>query len=308
MTGREDAALVPVADGVFAWVQADGSWWVNNAGVVAAGEGVVLVDTCATERRTRALIEAVDEVTGGAPIRFVVNTHQHGDHTYGNSVLPASTVIVGHENAREGLLADPVIHGCPPFWDPVPDWGDVVCRPPTVTTSSGLTVHAGARRVELRHPGFAAHTTGDLVAWLPEQRVLFAGDLLFNGVTPLVFMGSLEGALRALDWIAGFEPEHVVPGHGPLIDARSLPEVLETHRRYYRLVLEAASEGLRAGLSPLEAARSCELGAFAQLPDAERIVLNLHRAYVDAHGTELDLIQSFADAVTYNGGPMHTTV
>jgi cyclase len=76
-------------------------------------------------------------------------------------------------------------------------------------------VHLGDRRVDVEHPGQPAHTTGDLVVWLPDVRVLFAGDLLFHQVTPLVFMGSVDGALRALDWIAAFEPAHVV-NNGPM--------------------------------------------------------------------------------------------
>jgi cyclase len=146
------------------------------------------------------------------------------------------------------------------------------------------------------------------VAWLPRQRILFTGDLLFNGVTPLVLTGSVDGALRALDWIAGFGPEHVIPGHGPVISAAALPGVLDTQRRYYQLVLDTAREGLRAGLPPLEAARRCELGRFAGLPDAERIVLNLHRAYAEAEGTEPDLVRAFTDAVAYHGGPLPTSV
>jgi len=138
--------------------------------------------------------------------------------------------------------------------------------------------------------------------------VLFAGDLLFHRVTPLVFMGSLDGALRSLDWIASFAPEHVVPGHGPVIDAHALPAVLDQHRAYYRLVHTTAQAGLRDGLTPLQAARACHLGPFADLPDAERIVLNLHRAYADTTGHPFDLPQAFTDAITYNSGPLHTQV
>jgi len=300
--------LVSVAGGVFAWVQPDGSWWINNAGAIATGDGVILIDTCATERRTRALLRAVGEATEGAPVTFAVSTHLHGDHTHGNSLLPDATVIIGHDATRAGVLADPVIDGCPPFWDPVPDWGRVTRRPPALTTRTGLTLHAAGRRVELRHPGYPAHTAGDLAAWLPGEAVLFAGDLLFHQVTPLVFMGSLDGALRALDWIAGFRPAHVVPGHGPLIDAAALPGVLGTHRRYYRLVLETARAGLRDGLTPLDAARRCPLGPFGHLPDRERIVLNLHRAYADLTGIDMDLARAFADAMAFNGGPMRTAV
>lgn len=201
-----------------------------------------------------------------------------------------------------------MIDECPPFWDPVPDWGNVTRRPPVLTTTSGLTIHHGNQQVELHHPGYRAHTAGDLAAWLPRQRVLFTGDLLFNQVTPLVLMGSVDGARRALDWIAGFAPDHVVPDHGPLIGAPDLPGVLAAHDRYYQLILDTARAGLRDGLPPLDSARRCELGTFAGLPDAERIVLNLHRAYADAASHEPDLVQAFTDTVAYHGRPMRTAV
>lgn len=300
-TSVDAAALREIVPGVFAWTQPDGSWWINNAGAVAGDDGLVLVDTCATERRTRRFLDAV---AAHGPVRMAVNTHLHGDHTYGNSLLPAATVIIAHEETRAGQLVDPIIDGCPPFWSPLPDWGAVTRRVADVVLRSELTVFNGGRRIELRHPGYTAHTPGDVVAWLPEERVLFAGDLLFHGLTPLVFIGSVEGALRSLDWIAAFEPEHVVPGHGPLITGEALAGVLAEHERYYRLVQSA----VREGLGPLEAARRTDLGEFAGWADAERLVLNLHRAYADAAGAEVDLVAALTDAMTWNGGPLRTCV
>lgn len=308
MKGHDAASLTAVGDKVFAWIQPDGSWWINNAGAIATDDGVLLVDTCATDGRTRALLAAVSDATDDAPIVFAVNTHMHGDHTYGNSLLPEATIIVGHDNTRDGVLNDTVIDGCPPFWQPVPDWGDVTRRAPTLTTSTDITLHLGDQTIELVHPGYPAHTSGDLVVWLPGQRVLFTGDLLFHRVTPLVFMGSVDGALSALDWIAQFEPAYVVPGHGPLIDSDILPGVLDEHRRYYRLVVAAADAGLFHGLDPLAAARNYPLDSFAGLPDAERFVLNLHRVYADRRATDVDILAAFSDAVAFNGGPMHTAV
>ncbi|HTJ39659.1 MAG TPA: MBL fold metallo-hydrolase [Dactylosporangium sp.] len=300
--------LETVVPGVHAWVQPDGTWWVNNAGAVAGGGEVFLVDTCATEARTRRFLAAVAEAAPGAPIRMAVNTHQHGDHTYGNSLLSESTVLIGQEHMREALRTDPIIDGCPPFWQPVPDWGDVTRRVPDISVRDRLTVYAGGTAVELLHPGEPAHTTGDLVAWLPGERVLFTGDLVFSGLTPLVFMGSVPGALRALDWMAGLGPEHVVPGHGPLLRGGEIGPAFAMLRRYYEFVLEAAAAGRAAGRTPLEAARACDLGEFAAWADAERIVLNLHRAYADAAGAEMDLIAALSDAVAWRGGPMPTSV
>lgn len=303
------ASLVPVADGVLAWVQPDGSWWINNAGVVLGDDGPVLIDTCATEERTRRFLAAVDEVSGGAAVRVAVNTHLHGDHCYGNSLLPDSAVIVGHEATREGLLADFVLANTPPIWSPTPRWGDVTVRPPTVVLRDELAVFAGGRRIELRHPGYPAHTIGDVVAWVPDDGVLFTGDLVFNQVTPLVVMGSLDGAMRSLDWVASFGAVHVVPGHGELVAGADLGDVLDAHARYYRFVLKTARTGRANGFSPLEAARQADLGEFAAWPDRERLVMNLHRAYAEVNGSEVvNIYAALKDAIAYHGGPLRCVV
>lgn len=300
-------ALHEVSDGVHAWVQPDGTWWVNNTGAVTGSDGTVVIDTCATATRTQRFLDALATATGGAPVRVAVNTHEHGDHTYGNSLLPETTVLIGHENMRARLLADTVIDGCPPVWEPLPDWGPVTRRAPDLVTRGDLTVYLGGRHIELLHPGHPAHTTGDLVAWLPGERVLFAGDLVFHGLTPLVFAGSVDGALQSLDWLAALDPGLLVPGHGPLVTSADLPRVLDEHARYYRFVLDTAAAGRRDGLGPLEAARRAGLGEFAGWPDAERLVLNLHRAYAEAEDRELDLADAFGDALTWNGGRPLTT-
>ncbi|SMC85214.1 MBL fold metallo-hydrolase [Kibdelosporangium aridum] len=300
-----EPALHEVAAGVYAWVQPDGSWWLNNAGAVHSGSSVVLVDTCATRRRTTLFLDAVAAATNGASIDLAVNTHLHGDHTYGNALLPASTVIVSQTHTRNGLLADFILKNTPPVWSPSPDWGISEIRAATVTFDSSLTLHAGEVEVSLEHPGYSAHTPGDAIAWVPSAKVLFTGDLIFNQVTPLVFMGSVSGALRSLEWLRNFPASYIVPGHGPLLEGPDFGEVLDTHARYYKMVQATAASGLDRGWTPLDAAKDLDLGEFATLPDAERIVLNLHRAYAEATNTEMNLLAAISDAVTYNGGPLH---
>ncbi|MFD2420054.1 MBL fold metallo-hydrolase [Amycolatopsis pigmentata] len=302
------STLAEVTDGVHAWVQPDGTWWVNNAGFVHHDDAILLVDTCATKNRTSALLAAASKATRDAPIKWAVNTHQHGDHTYGNGLLPGSTVLIGHENMRAGLRDDPIFDACPPIWTPVPDWGVERRRLPELVFESTLTVHLGDLRVDLHHPGHPAHTSGDVIVHVPGKQVLFAGDLLFNGLTPMLLMGSVDGARRALEWIASFEPRHIVPGHGPVIGSSELDRVLAEHDRYYRLVAATAAEGLTRGLSPLDAARNCDLGEFTGWADAERLVLNVHKAYADHRGAEVDLVAAFSDAMTWHGGQLPTTV
>lgn len=301
-------ALVEVTDGVHAWVQPDGTWWINNAGAVTTAEGTLIVDTCATAERTRRFLDAVAAATGDVPMRFAVNTHEHGDHTYGNWLLPETTTLFGHPNMRANLAVDFVIDECPPIWEPVPDWEAEHRRLPDVTLTGDTTVHLDERTIEVRHPGHDAHTTGDLIVWLPDDAVLFTGDLVFHGLTPLVMAGSVSGALRTLAWIAEFEPAHLIPGHGPLVTRDALAGVLADHERYYSFVIDLADRAVTDGLSPLDAVEAADLGEFADWDDAERIVLNLHRGIAEAGGPEFDLLAAFGDAMTFNGGPLTTHV
>ena len=190
-------SLEEVADHVFAYVQPDGTWWINNTGFVVGEEGVVAVDTCATEVRTRLFLEHVGSVTS-EPLRVLVNTHHHGDHTHGN-YLTHPAAIIGHDRCREEMIAAGIHTYEGVFGDPPPDWGDLELAPPMLTFSDHMHVHTGEMRIELQYIGTPAHTNNDIVAWLPDQGALFSGDLVFNGGTPFVLMGSVSGALEAIE-------------------------------------------------------------------------------------------------------------
>jgi cyclase len=138
--------------------------------------------------------------------------------------------------------------------------------------------------------------------WLPEQSVLFAGDLVFNGGTPFLLMGSISGAIRAVESLRGLGPRTVVPGHGQICG----PEVFDAVLGYVRFVQGHAVAAREAGLSPLEAARQIDLGPYSELLDSERLVGNLHRAYADLDGASVDLFAALADMVAFNGGKLRT--
>ncbi len=290
--------VIEVADRVFAYIQPDGSWWINNTGFVIGAHLVVSIDTCATEARTAAYLDAIEAVAGTTP-RVLVNTHHHGDHTNGNCLLPFATII-GHERCRRLILESGILR-IDGIWEPV-EWGDLTAAPPFVTFEERLNVYVDDLLVELHHFGTAAHTTNDVVAWIPDRGVLFSGDLLFKGGTPFVLMGSVAGALTVLDRLAAFGADVIVPGHGPPCGADAIDDV----RAYLAFVQATAQQGASSGLSPLEAARGADLGRFAELTDAERLVGNLHRAYAErdgaAPGAAIDLVAALTDMVAYNGG------
>ncbi|HUC04076.1 MAG TPA: MBL fold metallo-hydrolase [Acidimicrobiales bacterium] len=287
-----------VGPGVFAYVQPDGSWWINNTGFVAGSRTIVSVDTCSTEQRTREYLATVERVAGSAP-RILVNTHHHGDHTNGNCLVPFATVI-GHHRCREEILATGILRP-EGLFEPV-EWGELAPDPPFVTFAERLDLFVDDVKIELIHLTDAAHTTNDVVAWIPEHRILFSGDLVFNGGTPFVVMGSVAGSLEALALLRALDPAVIVPGHG----APGGPELLETPVAYLRWLQDGAQRAFEAGLPPLEAARQLDLSPFAELLDPERLAGNLHRAYAEIGGTPpgapIDLLLAFGDMVTLNGG------
>ncbi|MCW2845860.1 MAG: fold metallo-hydrolase [Nocardioides sp.] len=294
-----DARLVEVSENIFAYLQPDGSWWINNAGFFVGKNGVVSIDGCSTAARTNRYIETIATVSS-KPVHTLVNTHHHGDHTFGNYLFDSATIL-GHEKTREDVLH----YGLPfdaPIFESV-EWGPVELAPPFVTYQSEVKVWVDDLPVELSYVGQPAHTTNDSIVWVPDRSVLFVGDLLFNGGTPFLLMGSVAGAIEVLENVIKPIPATtIVPGHGDVCGPELIDDVLD----YLRFVMAVAEDGVRSGVSPLEAARETQLGRFAHLLDPERIVGNLHRAYAElngaAPGARIDTRAALAEMVTYNGG------
>lgn len=299
--GLTTERTVEVADGVHAYLQEPGGWCMSNAGIVVGDDGAVVIDTLATERRATMLRATVDDLCTAAR-RVVVNTHHHGDHNFGNHLYGPQATIIAHERApaemRETGLA------LTQLW-PAVDWGDVRVTLPTATFRNRMTLTVGGRRLELIGAA-PAHTTNDVVVWLPDERVLFAGDIVLAGATPFTLMGSISGSIVAIERLRQLEPRTVVCGHGPVAG----PEVLDETIDYLRWVQALAAAGVRQNRTPLDIARDADAGRFAHLLDPERLVGNLHRAYAETDdsplGRPLDVIGIFHEMVAFNDGRLPT--
>ncbi len=293
-----DPRVEEVADGIFAYIQPDGSWWISNAGFMVGTTGIVSVDTCSTERRARDYLAAIRS-TSPRPVRTLINTHHHGDHTNGNYLFDTAT-IVAHESCRNEVIAagQPSYEG---VWSTIP-WGELSLAPPFLTYRERVTVWVDELRCEVVYVGTPAHTTNDSIVWIPDRSILFSGDLLFNGGTPFLLMGSISGAIEAVESLKTLNPQIIVPGHGDVCG----PEVIDRVLDYLHFVQSAAIAGRAADQSPLEAARRTDLGDFSTLLDKERIVGNLHRAYAELdgkpRGAAIDVRAALADMITFNGG------
>jgi cyclase len=205
-----------------------------------------------------------------------VNTHHHGDHTYGNWLLPPSATIVAHrscraEMLRAGLTVMQLFPGA--------DYGHVEVAPPTLTFEDRVSIWADDLEVQVIYVG-PAHTTGDCIIWVPARSVAFAGDLVFNGGQPLLVEGCAANYPAALDRLEQLDPRVIVPGHGPA----GGQELLAPMRRYAQWLNYYADDSFQAGLAPLEAARRADLGEFATWSEGERLVANIERAYSELRG------------------------
>ncbi len=291
--------LVEISDQVFAYLQDDGTWWINNTGFMVGSQGVTSIDACSTEARTRAYRDAIAR-TSPEPVRLLINTHHHGDHTFGNYLFDTAT-IVAHDRARQEML-DAGPPRSAPFWEDV-NWGDVRLDPPFLTFADELTVHVDDLQATVKHVGTPAHTTNDSIVWLPSRSVLFTGDLLFNGGTPFLLMGSVAGCIDVLETvITPLAPTTIVPGHGPVCGAELIGPTL----RYLRFVRDLAHRAVAENIGPLQAAQDTDLGQYAEWLDHERIVGNLHRACAEVKGLgrggKIDTRAALQDMVTFNGG------
>lgn len=301
--------LQDLGNGLYAWLQPDGSWGWSNAGLVVDGDQALLVDTLFDEPLTAAMLEAMRDATGIAPqgIGQLVNTHANGDHTHGNALVPNAQVIASSAAAREmaelppqlvaqlmagaragalGPAGEMLVEVFAPF-----DLATARGRAPTHTFDDEMTVTVGDKRVDLKRLG-PAHTAGDVAVHVPGDRTVFTGDILFVDVTPIMWAGPVSNWLAACDWILGLDVDWIVPGHGPMTDKPGVQRMQE----YLRYVDREARRRFDAGMTAQEAATDIALGEFRSWLDAERIAANVMALYREYAGdtTPPDVLQVFA--------------
>jgi cyclase len=281
--------LIAVADGIYAWIGAGGD---SNAGAVDTPHGLLAIDAQQYPRLARQFRNAL-QATTGKPIRALINTHCHLDHTAGNIVF-ADVPILAHDRTLAAMHANlgpkggahwtisdyatkiKMLFGqnlfdLVPEADPaqawfrqrigLPDYDTMTIAPPTETFADQFTFHLPDDTMHLNYWG-PAHCDGDIVVRLVKRKVVFLGDLLFHGRFPWLGDCDLSGLIDRLARVLTLDVEVVIPGHGMPTDLAQVARF-----RDMLVALRAAVDGaIRAGVSEEAAVREVRLPQYADIP------------------------------------------
>jgi glyoxylase-like metal-dependent hydrolase (beta-lactamase superfamily II) len=303
VTHADQPQLLTLAEGVYAWIGAGGD---SNAGAVATPEGLLVIDTQQYPRLAQQFRDALRAKTG-QPLRTIINTHCHLDHTSGNVVF-ADVPILAHEKTLSALerglgqkagdrwtimdyptkvrmLFGQNIFELVPENDPaqswfrarisLPDYDTVVIAPPTETFTDQFSFHLPHDTVRLSYFG-PAHCDGDVVVHLEQSKVVFLGDLQFYGRFPWLGDCDLNGWINTLERVLALDVAMVVPGHGmptTLLEVACFRDMLIALR-------DAVDRAIKAGLSEDAAVREVSLPQYSDIPRYQDwMPINIKSAY-----------------------------
>jgi cyclase len=310
--------------GHYAYLQPSGTWGFSNAGLLIDGDQSLLVDTLFDERLTAEMLDALKKVTrvGAGEITQLVNTHANGDHTFGNRLVKNAKIIATEASLHE------MEHEAPPemlasimaktaemgalgtyldaIFGPF-DFAGVHLRLPDETFTGDKTIRVGDKTVELIQVG-PAHTRGDLLVYMPSDKVLYTGDILFIGGTPIMWAGPIANWIAACDRILAMDVDIIVPGHGPVTDKSGVRSM-----RTYLVYVEAETRKRHAaGLPAWEAAQDIALAEFGKWEDPERIAVTVDTIYreLNADDSPRDVLELFDKMATLDRrfNPKRTSV
>jgi glyoxylase-like metal-dependent hydrolase (beta-lactamase superfamily II) len=306
MMNSSDAGLVELADGVHAFIGAGGD---SNSGAIRTPEGWIVLDAQQHVPLAEKFRAALED-TGPRSFLWLVLTHYHLDHTAGNSVFASDMPVLAHQitlekfqkilgagagvgrgdsftefEKRVSFLFGPNITRLIPASDPAWDWfrsrigepeyATFIAAPPTHTFADRFTFHLGRRSAVLEYLG-PAHCDGDIIVHLPEDGIVFVGDLLFVGRFPWLGDGDIEGWISALGRVAGLAVRQVVPGHGKPVGLKELGDF----RDMLTALRDGVAEALKAGMSEDEAVERIRLADYENLPRyPEWLPWNVRNAY-----------------------------
>jgi glyoxylase-like metal-dependent hydrolase (beta-lactamase superfamily II) len=292
---------VELSPGVYAWLLPDGTWGLSNAGLVVDGGVSLVIDTLYDLVLTGEMLEAmrVAEPEATKKIDYLINTHGDGDHWFGNELVDAgeiyaSTLTIEYISQTSPGLMALMTRVFPPAPTALGrmigkhfsryQFEGITPTYPNKAVSDRLSLSVGEKKVELIVVG-PAHTPGDMLVYLPEERILFAGDIVFVHGTPVVHSGPISRYIQVLQDVLNMDIDIVVPGHGPITDKSGVEAMIA----YLEYVYAESEKRYTSGMSARRAAGDIDLGEFLQWNEPDRIIYNVLAAYREFSKSQIDI-------------------
>lgn len=290
-----DHGLHDLGNGGFAWLQPDGGWGWSNAGLIVDGDRSLIVDTLFDKTLTRSMLDAMRRAapTAMAQVDILINTHSNGDHCNGNELVTGAQIISSKACADELAREDPsrmlqLLERAPQMGEvgefftycfQAFDFHGINQTLPTRTFEGELEVMVGDKIVHLKQVG-PAHTAGDILAYIPADKLIFTGDILFIEGHPILWAGPVQNWIDACDHMLALDVETIVPGHGPITGKNGV----QAMRDYLVYVRDEAKKRFDANMPVLEAALDISLTDYDSWGDGERIGVNVATLYKEFAG------------------------
>ncbi len=222
--------LTMIADGIYSYVGAQNPSPAHNfganAGIIIGRDGIVVVDTLISAKEAKRFIKDIRAVSD-KPVKYVVNTHDHLDHVLGNSEFAKlGATIVAQSDTKAAMVKNGpgLLQRAKYFGLSDEAMIGTIVVVPSLTFSDAMEIDLGDRKIELIHAG-PSHTAGSIIIYVPDSKVVFAGDILWTNYHPNMRDGDIQGWVKALDLIVSMDVMSIVPGHGPLSTKKDVADM-----------------------------------------------------------------------------------
>jgi cyclase len=213
-----------------------------NAGIIIGQDFLVAVDSLISSREAKRFIQDIHKISQ-KPVKFLVNTHYHLDHSLGNSEFAKlGASIIAQENDHKNMqkAGEGMLHYAKQSGLSDQDLQGTKLAYPTLTFSDRVTLNLGNKQVELLFIG-PSHTTGSVLVFMPQEKVLFTGDILFTDCHPFLGEANIAGWIKVLDYIMTMDVDKIIPGHGPVSSKKDVADL-----KNYLLVFDRKAKELTA--------------------------------------------------------------
>jgi len=249
---QAESGLVRIAENVYSYVDVKEASAANsfgaNAGIIIGDSGIAVIDTLVSAREAKRFIKDIRAITE-KPVKYVINTHYHLDHTFGNAEFAQlGAAIIAHAYCGDAMRknTEEVLKNAGNFGLTPEDMEGTEIAYPDITFTDRMRLDLGNVSVELIHIA-PSHSNGSIIVYLPAEKLAFSGDIIFTDFHPFMLDGDIQGWVRTLDYLMSLDADRIIPGHGQVSGKKDILDF-----KNYIIAFDEKARELAAGNNDVE--------------------------------------------------------